>query len=66
MLMHVNLRGGGVEGRECCTNTVRESALKVDGEKTRSSHQGIERASAVCLGPMLDQLCYSSPSTFPL
>lgn len=42
MLMHVNLRGGGVEGRECCTTTIRESALKVDGEKTRLSHQGIE------------------------
>ena len=40
---------GGVEGRECCMNTVRESALKVDGEKTLLLHQGrIEPVSTVC------------------
>ena len=40
-----------VNGYDCtrgCTDTVRESALKVDLEKHPLPHQGIEPASAAC------------------
>ena len=49
-----------------CTDTVRESALKVDWEKNPLPHQGIEPALAACQS-MLYHLSYiPSPVTKPL
>ena len=46
MLIHAIAHGEG--GGGCCTDTVRESALKVDWEKNPLPHRGIEPASAAC------------------
>ena len=40
----------------CCTDTVRESALKVDWEKNILLHQGLKPSSGLCLAFQSDAL----------
>ena len=40
----------------CCTDTVRESALKVDREKNLLPHQGLKPSSGLCLAFQSDTL----------
>ena len=39
-----------------CTDTVRESALKVEWEKNPLPHQGLEPVAVLCLASLLDSL----------
>ena len=46
---------------EGCTDTVRESALKVDWEKNPLLHRGIEPASAACRSDALPTVLHPAP-----